>query len=114
MKRTALKRTRSTKLDFSTATKELISERAFSRCEVASVGCRGGIHHFHHRRLRAQGGSGTEANGLAVCGPCHTLIHMNPDWSYRHGLLVRAYEKAETVASYLGCATNCEENHTGQ
>ena len=114
MKRTGLKRTKSKKLEFSTATKELLSQRAFHQCEVASVGCRTGIHHFHHRLLRAQGGKGTEANGLAVCGPCHTLIHMNPGWSYRHGLLVRSHNNPDIVDPYAGCAVECEENHAGQ
>lgn len=53
--------------------------------------------HWHHRRLRAQGGAHTVENGLAVCSACHTEIHATPERSYAQGFLVKAVDDPRTV-----------------
>lgn len=125
MKRTELKRKspmrrqtasrKASKVDFSADVRALVRRRASDRCEVGIPnGCGGPIQHFHHRLLRSHGGTGTEENCLGACGRCHTAIHANPDWSYRHGLIVRSLNQPADVANWSGCAIGCDENHAGQ
>jgi hypothetical protein len=101
-------------VEFGEDVRSTVRRRAFGRCEVKAPGCRDGIHHYHHRLLRSHGGSGTLENCLGVCGPCHATIHANPDWAYRHGLLVRAFNQPDAVNWFNGCGPGCDENHAGQ
>jgi hypothetical protein len=118
MKRSPMRRQadnrRASLVEFSADVRTSVRSRAFARCEVLAPGCRGGIHHFHHRLLRSHGGTGTIENCLGVCGPCHNAIHANPDWAYRHGLLVRSLNDPIEVQTFVGCSPGCDYNHAGQ
>ena len=47
--------------------------------------------HWHHRKLRSQGGGHDVVNGLAVCDACHHFFHMHPALAYSKGWLVRSH-----------------------
>jgi hypothetical protein len=68
----------------------IVRERAEERCELCGM-ARGT--NFSHRVSRGQGGLWTPANGQWLCGSgttgCHGRLHANPDWAYRHGLMLR-------------------------
>lgn len=81
--------------EFSPHTKAAIRDRAGDKCEV----CREArIDHFHHRLMRSHGGMGTMENGLAVCYPCHSKVHLNPYVSYMRGWLVRSGIESDGAA----------------
>lgn len=57
-------------------------------CEASIEGtCDGAPVHGHHVRPRAQGGSDTADNLLAVCLSCHQYIHARPAQAQAWGLL---------------------------
>jgi hypothetical protein len=124
MKRTAIKRSkvsaqqvanrRSNRLDFTEDVKRAAAIKAGHRCHAQLHGCRQSIQHHHHRRLRSHGGPGTVENCLALCGPCHNVIHANPEWAYNHGFLVRAYNDESAVPVADCRLIGCESNHCGQ
>lgn len=61
------------------------------RCEVMVKGCcTARATHWHHRKLRSQGGKHEVVNGLAVCSSCHTFIHMHPAIAYSNGWIVQS------------------------
>ena len=71
--------------DWPPDTREKAAERSEGRCE------RCGLHraqHLHHRLLRGYGNHEV-SNALHVCLSCHEDIHSEPDWSYRHGWLIK-------------------------
>lgn len=59
----------------------------------------------HHRQLRSQGGADDASNLLAVCHGCHNgntdSIHLNPDFSYELGYLVRSWDHPKKAAVRL-------------
>lgn len=75
---------------FTPATRALIVERAWFRCEK----CRAArVEHVHHRRPRGMGGdrrpsTAGAANGLALCAPCHHWIESQRTESEELGYLV--------------------------
>ena len=101
-------------VEFSSDTKAAARRRARDRCEAAGPTCTERIDQFHHRLPRSQGGKGWLANCLAVCSPCHHLIHHHVAWSYRHGLLVRRHRNPVGVTVHPGCEPVCEHDHTQQ
>lgn len=82
---------------FDVATRAAIRARAHGACEAAIVAvCDGRPWQAHHRKLRRHGDH-RDVNGLWVCTPCHTAIHANVAWAYRHGLLVGSTRDPATV-----------------
>ena len=75
---------------------EAVFERAESdamhpACEATIRGvCSFRATHWHHRKLRSQGGGHEVVNGLAVCDACHHYFHMHPALAYSKGWLVRS------------------------
>lgn len=93
------------KSDFPGKVRRAIHERANGTCEVMipAAGCAWYVQHYHHRKLRSQGGKGTADNGLGICGNCHTYIHANPALSYRNGWLVKStHSPADTPVRRRG------------
>lgn len=74
------------------------SEAGWPNCEVMKRGvCTNQGFHWHHRKLRSQGGEHTVENGLYICHACHEYIHAHPKESYEKGWLVKSFGKPETV-----------------
>lgn len=70
-----------------------VRQRSGGLCEVRAEGCTGQAQHFHHRRLRSQGGSHEPDLIAHCCAHCHLVaIHGNPAWAYAHGWLIRTGE----------------------
>lgn len=78
-------------IEFPPNVREAVLRRSGGRCEAKAdlSGCTDRVEHYHHRKLRSQGGLGTKVNCLGVCGPCHTHIHAHPTLAYMRGWLVR-------------------------
>ena len=71
---------------------ERASEINFPACEVMVPGvCSYTATHWHHRRLRSQGGGDEASNGLSVCALCHDYLHKHTGEAYKNGWLVRAW-----------------------
>lgn len=69
-------------------------DTAQAACEAMIRGvCTYTPEHWHHRRMRSQGGGHHVANGLAVCSACHSRIHATPSFSYERGFLVHGWEE---------------------
>jgi hypothetical protein len=98
---------RSSAKEFSDSTKLQVFRRYGGKCGM----CGGPPEEYHHRKMRSQGGTGEYANCLLVCHRCHRQIHDNPDWAYRHGLLVRSHNHPNTVKTWLNCQISCFEKH---
>ncbi|MHB1777983.1 MAG: HNH endonuclease signature motif containing protein [Acidimicrobiales bacterium] len=91
MRRAAFKSRRSAYNAELAAAAPLVLARAGGWCEAGLAGCHGVAVHIHHRKLRSQRGGNTLANLLAVCFPCHHKTHLDPERSYRSGLLVESW-----------------------
>lgn len=83
---------------------EAVMERSGGHCEaMIPTVCTGRPEHWHHRRLRSQGGKHEVVNGLAVCTACHEYFHRNPEQSYERGWLVKSvHEPSEMPVEYQG------------
>jgi hypothetical protein len=101
-------------IEFDDDTRRLAERRAGHRCEVGLFGCGHNVGQYHHRRMKSQGGTGTLANCVACCLRCHAAIHANPDWAYRHGLLVRSWADPADVPVTAGCGLACQQDHASQ
>ena len=115
MRRTAMKkhpsRHRAT-VEFSDTTKQFVTSRSGGWCEMHN--CASTIDEFHHRKMKSAGGKGSIANCLGLCSPMHRMIHDNPDWSYRHGALVRRHAEPDEVSMFLACDLDCDIDHANQ
>lgn len=79
---------------------QAVYEAVFARSEWDAVGqaCEAMIRgvcslsptHWHHRKLRSQGGKHEVVNGLAVCEPCHRYFHANPAEAMEKGWIVKS------------------------
>ena len=68
------------------------SDALHPACEATIRGvCSFRATHWHHRKLRSQGGGHDVVNGLAVCDACHHFFHMHPALAYSKGWLVRSH-----------------------
>lgn len=83
---------------------EVVMERAAGVCEAMVPGvCTGRAEHWHHRRMRSQGGAHEVVNGLGVCAGCHGFFHAHPAHAYEAGWLVRSVDDPAVVpVSYRG------------
>jgi hypothetical protein len=62
----------------------------------------------HHRRLRSQGGH--DGPTVPLCLACHIpIVHANPDWSNRHGLILRTGDDPSVLVT--GCPLDCRTDH---
>ena len=88
-----------------------VHERAEGACEamIPRV-CVGAAQHFHHRKMRSQGGEHTVENGLRICHACHSFIHANPAWSYERGLLIRGRDEVTWPPKYYRGVYRKEED----
>jgi hypothetical protein len=66
---------------------------------------------MHHRLLRSQGGQNTVENLLHVSHETHRLIHDQPSWAYRHGLLLRSWQDPAVYLPHVGCPLGCPLDH---
>lgn len=91
MARQRMKRTPA-KLDneFPDTVKAAVRRRSGNRCEMASAVCTGTIEHFHHRKLRSQGGGPEITNALGACNSCHAYAHNNRTLAFLMGWCVRS------------------------
>lgn len=89
--------------------KQKVSQDWQNRCAM----CRHPIDEYHHRKMRSQNGKGTAANCLPICARHHKMIHNNPDWAYRHGLLVRSADDPKAVEVFPECSLKCTHDHVG-
>jgi len=101
-----------TSVEFSENTRRKARIRANFACEATN--CRTPPIQHHHRRMRSQGGIGQLANDHLVCPEHHRQIHDNPDWAYRHGLLVKSHNEPVDVPVFAGCPLDCQEDHVSQ
>jgi hypothetical protein len=87
---------------------EAVTRRSRGICEL----CRDvPATEMHHRRMRSAGGLDIYDNILHLCGFCHhEAIHANPDWAYRHGLLIRRSDPNHPPP-VIGCWMNCDVDH---
>lgn len=87
---------------------EAVTRRSRGICEL----CRDApATEMHHRRMRSAGGLDLSDNILHLCYWCHhEAIHANPDWAYRHGLLLRR-SSADHPAPIIGCWMDCTTDH---
>lgn len=77
---------------------ERACDAGYCACEVMVPGvCNGRGEHWHHRKLRSQGGRHEPVNGLMVCHLCHEWIHRHPALSYEAGWLVRSLDEPKLV-----------------
>jgi len=75
-------------------TATIVEARSRGVCEVCDDNRATQIHHKAGRRVP---GANHPTLLLHVCLFCHTEIHANPDWSYRHGHLIRPSTILEAV-----------------
>ena len=101
-------------VEFSAQVKARASAKGGHRCQAQLEGCAGQVDAHHHRRLKSQGGDGTEENDLPCCLSCHALIHKWVEWSQRHGLIVKSYSDPAAVSVARGCPLDCTVDHAGQ
>lgn len=79
--------------------RRVVVERAerdagYPACEIMQPGvCQGQVQHWHHRRLRSQGGEHSVENGLGVCHACHDYLHKHTGEAYARGWLVHGWKK---------------------
>jgi 5-methylcytosine-specific restriction endonuclease McrA len=73
--------------------KPIVRKRSKYQCEAKTDVCIGGGQHVHHRKLRSQGGTNSEANLIDVCMPCHEWIHAHPALSYQRGWLLHGHDE---------------------
>jgi hypothetical protein len=69
---------------------------------------------FHHRKMKSAGGPDISDNLMHLCRSCHhEAVHANPDWAYRHGLLLR---RSSTMfpAPVIGCWFDCDADHLAE
>lgn len=81
--------------------RQLVFERADGLCDSCGQPVPAKGWHFHHRKLRAQGGRDDAANGLCLHETCHFVIHREPAWAYERGLLVRQRQDPSVVPVLL-------------
>lgn len=68
------------------------SEINFPACEAMVPGvCSCEATHWHHRKLRSQGGGDEASSTLAVCHLCHDYLHKHTGEAYEKGWLVHAW-----------------------
>ena len=87
---------------------ESVTRRSRGICEL----CRDApASEFHHRRMRSAGGLDIFDNLIHLCRACHhDTVHANPDWSYRHGLLLRR-GGTDHPDPVIGCWMECTMDH---
>ena len=73
--------------------KPIVRQRSKHQCEAKTDVCIGSGQHIHHRKLRSQGGTNSEANLIDVCMPCHEWIHAHPALSYQHRWLLHGHDE---------------------
>lgn len=79
--------------------------RGYCEARISSA-CRGLGQHFHHRKLRAQGGPDTPANLVHVCFLCHVQIHgVLHGRARRMGLLLDASTPDDEIVPFDRLAT---------
>lgn len=72
------------------------SDAGYAACEAMIPGvCTGAMQHWHHRKLRSQGGGHSAVNGLGLSSNCHNAIHADPKRAYDNGWLVRGFHEPE-------------------
>lgn len=74
-------------------TKPVVLDRCEGRCEACGEPLgREFVTHFHHRKLRGQGGDNEPCNIVALHSVCHVLapraVHQNTAWARERGLIV--------------------------
>lgn len=85
-------------MKFTQNVRDMIADRARSRCEVCGVMVEYG--QIHHRKARGMGGTVSEesrstANGLYLDFKCHEMIERNRRKAYENGWLVHRWESSE-------------------
>jgi hypothetical protein len=88
-----------------------VKQKMSSEWSFQCAMCKQPIQEFHHRKMRSQNGKGTAANCLPLCTRHHNMVHKHPDWSYRHGLLVRASADPKDVQVFSECSLKCTYDH---
>lgn len=106
-KKAARDKPRRDRVEFSYSVRNKMTARYGKCCAM----CKKPVEEFHHRKLRSQGGLGTEANCLPLCSRHHKMIHNNVAWSYRHGLLVKSTDNPESVEVFPDCSLKCDMQH---
>lgn len=92
-----------------------VESRSAGWCEANLDGCRGRADAFHHRRGKQHNTADLIAH---LCNDnCHNSsrgVHGNPDWSYRHGWLVRRNGIPNVFGPITGCDLTCDIDHGDQ
>ena len=102
-------------LDVPAATRDRVKHRSGALCEARTHACEGWGRQIHHRGGRGFDGCHDEDLLLLVCGlgnatGCHGVIHSNPDWAKRHGLLTD-HGDLSPMPAVIGCPLSCEVDH---
>ena len=79
--------------------REQVAARSHGICEArissnfpSPSRCDGRASVVHHRQRRGIGSDPHAlSNLLHLCGPCHNLIHREPEWSREQGYIVSSY-----------------------
>jgi hypothetical protein len=78
--------------------RRLILDRDMGRCAWCGRPF-GDALNIHHRVLRSQGGIGSPANGISLCGSgttgCHGDAHHNRRWAEETGLIVPSWQSPD-------------------
>ncbi len=86
-----------------------VHRRSGGRCELCGLRPATQI---HHRRTREEKWSRwLVENGLDLDDSCHhEVIHANPDWARRHGLILSRHS-TDHPAPVIGCSLDCPIDH---
>lgn len=74
-----------------------IFDRAQGNCEWCGTPLDPHNWHCHHRKLRAQGGTDSPPNLLALHPDCHEEAHLHPRWARYRGLMTYPTADPATV-----------------
>jgi hypothetical protein len=74
-----------------------VYDRSQGLCDRHGLALSEDAWHAHHRKLRTRGGQDSMENLVALCPPCHDLVHANPLYAEETGFMVHSWQDPAVV-----------------